>query len=208
VVQEMEYIWYASYGSNLSEERFLCYIKGGTPVGSLKNYTGCSNKDLPEDKSELMINSELYFAQKSKSWMGSGVAFIKNLTSTHVTLGRVYLITTDQFIDVLKQENNYEDEILLDFKEIIRQSEHIFTEWNWYNKMLYLGDKEGFPIFTFTHTTPYQHSRPFGNYLTVMARGLKETFHFNKGDIIDYLISKDGVKENYTREELSIILEV
>src|ERR1039457_5739089 len=30
-------VWYASYGSNLAyQERFLCYIKGGTPAGSRK----------------------------------------------------------------------------------------------------------------------------------------------------------------------------
>ena len=28
------YVWYASYGSNMNRERFLCYIRGGQPEGA------------------------------------------------------------------------------------------------------------------------------------------------------------------------------
>ncbi|MBL0236650.1 MAG: hypothetical protein IPQ02_08595 [Saprospiraceae bacterium] len=41
MINKLDYIWYASYGSNLLEERFQCYIKGGMPKGSTKTYLGC-----------------------------------------------------------------------------------------------------------------------------------------------------------------------
>ena len=35
-----ELVWYLSYGSNLLEERFLCYIEEGTPPGSKSFHSG------------------------------------------------------------------------------------------------------------------------------------------------------------------------
>src|SRR6266851_737509 len=33
--------WYAAYGSNLAEDRFLCYVRGGRPAGGKVNLLGC-----------------------------------------------------------------------------------------------------------------------------------------------------------------------
>lgn len=96
-------IWYASYCSNLLAERFHCYIRGGCPKGSNKTYQGCRDKTLPIDNEEVYINSELYFAMKSSTWDNGGVGFIKvDFNPKPVTLGRMYLITKEQFIDVVK----------------------------------------------------------------------------------------------------------
>jgi len=32
MVNKKTYVWYAGYGSNLNKQRFMCYIKGGTPT--------------------------------------------------------------------------------------------------------------------------------------------------------------------------------
>ena len=34
--QTKKYLWYASYGSNLNLDRFMCYIVGGKPKNSTK----------------------------------------------------------------------------------------------------------------------------------------------------------------------------
>jgi len=89
-------------------ERFLCYIRGGQPKGRPDIYEGCRNKDLPEDDEDLYISSRLYFAKKSKGWNSGGVGFISNeFNNKNQALARMYLITKEQFVDVVKQETKY-----------------------------------------------------------------------------------------------------
>lgn len=143
-----EYIWYASYGSNISRDRFLCYIKGGKPIGSQKEYTGCTDKTLPLDDEEIYIKSELYFAKKSKTWNGGGVGFIKTEFDEKVnTLGRMYLITKEQFEEVVKQETNFKGELSIDYEQATNNGNLVFRENSWYGNLIYLGNKE---IFRFS----------------------------------------------------------
>ena len=123
MTQIKKHIWYASYGSNLLEERFLCYIKGGKPSGSSKRHDGCFDKTLPQNNAKIYINHELYFARKSKSWDNGGVAFLsEKFESNHKTLGRMYLITPDQFTEVVKQEIDFEGTLELDFDKAIEEN--------------------------------------------------------------------------------------
>ena len=120
-------VWYASYGSNLLYSRFMCYIKGGTPEGSTKLCPGCSDKTPPQDRRQKTIQHELYFAKNSPSWKGKGVAFIKSHKDDNTkTRGRMYLITKEQFTQVVRQENgrtpNY-SRITIDFEKTIAQGE-------------------------------------------------------------------------------------
>ncbi|WP_418360254.1 hypothetical protein [Sphingobacterium detergens] len=73
-----EKVWYACYSSNLLQERFLCYIKGGQPAGANTSYNGCDDKKLPIDSERMYIPTELYFANVSKNWNG-GIAFIRKI---------------------------------------------------------------------------------------------------------------------------------
>lgn len=62
----------------------------------------------------------MYFAKSSGNWENGGVAFIKtNLDEKKQTLGRMYLITKEQFIDVVKQETNFKGELMIDFDRAI-----------------------------------------------------------------------------------------
>ena len=56
-----ELVWYLSYGSNLLEERFLCYIEGGTPPGSKSFHSGSR---FVFELLVTFIFSLLYFSQK------------------------------------------------------------------------------------------------------------------------------------------------
>lgn len=209
MTQKEKYIWYASYGSNILEKRFLCYIQGGQPDGSAKVYDGCNDKSLPIDKEEIYINSELYFAKHSNQWNG-GVCFIKtNFEPQQQTLGRMYLITKEQFADIVKQETNSEQSPNINFEMAITDGSSTFADGSWYGSIIYLGTQYGFPIFTFTHQdniTPT--TKPSKSYLKLIIRGIQETYnHLDTNEIVDYLISKSGVQENYSRQELIAIIE-
>ena len=70
----MRHIWYVAYGSNLSRERFCCYLHGGRPDGNYRAYPGCRDTSDPLDSFGLMIPGGLYFAGRSSGWR-AGMAF-------------------------------------------------------------------------------------------------------------------------------------
>lgn len=203
--QEKKHIWYASYGSNIFEDRFLCYIQGGKPEGSVKSYSGCKDKTLPAQNEEIFINAEMYFAKNSKNWDNGGVAFIRtNLNEEMQTLGRMYLITIEQFIDVIKQEIDFEGEIAIDFDKTINDGSLVFKEGSWYGNIIYLGNHNDTPIFTFTHQDNISiTTKPSVKYLKTIIKGIHETYvQLNTSEIVDYLISKQGIESNYSKEDL------
>ena len=205
-----EYLWYASYGSNISKERFLCYIKGGKPTGSQKEYKGCTDKSMPSEDEEIYIKSELYFAKKSRTWNGGGVGFIKiNLEENAKTLGRMYLISKQQFIEVVKQENNISGALSIDFDWAIKNGNFVFRKNSWYGNLIYLGRHKGNPIFTFTNANDLEKeiNSPDKNYLKTIAIGLKETYNIENEDIENYLKSKSGILGNKIADELEEIFE-
>lgn len=208
--QEKEHIWYASYGSNLLEDRFLCYIQGGKPEGSVKSYSGCKDKTLPAQNEEILINAEMYFAKNSKNWENGGVAFIQtNFNEGMQTLGRMYLITIEQFIDVIKQEIDFEGEITIDFDKTIKDGSLVFKEGSWYGNIIYLGNHNDTPIFTFTHQVNISTiTKPSVKYLNTIIRGIHETYsRLNTTEIVDYLISKPGIASNYSKLDLEKLVK-
>jgi hypothetical protein len=209
VTDTSNHIWYASYGSNLLAERFHCYIRGGCPTGSNKTYQGCRDKTLPVDNEEVYINSELYFAKKSATWDNGGVAFIKvDFEANAATLGRMYLITKEQFIDVVKQETANANDLIIDFERAIKEGSLTIKKGSWYGSIIYLGDQYGSPIFTFTHETEIaQKTKPSENYLRTIVRGINEVYNLNATEVFEYLISKEGIKGSYRESELMKVIE-
>lgn len=188
-------IWYASYGSNLLEKRFSCYIAGGTPPGAQREYLGCTDRTLPEASKPISINHDLYFARKSKTWHGGGVAFIKPTSDPDVkTLGRMYLITAEQFTEVVKQEIRLEGDLIIDLAELIAKGSLVLDKRSWYNKLLFLGTEDGYRIFTFTNKDYLKDelNSPDKHYLKMIALGLRETYGMTDREIGEYLGSKSG----------------
>ncbi|WP_215225481.1 hypothetical protein [Echinicola shivajiensis] len=190
-------VWYASYGSNLLEERFLCYICGGQPKGANRTYEGCVDKSLPRDKKGLIIKHKLYFAKEARVWHNGGVAFIhKEEDVLAKTYARMYLITKDQFIDVVKQENALNKRPTIDFDVIEKKGNAIIKNTKWYNTVCYLGENGGAPIFTFTHEKIiFPKVQPHPSYLSTIIAGIKETFNLSETEILAYLSTKDGIKQ-------------
>lgn len=197
ISQKTKHIWYASYGSNLLESRFLCYILGGLPDGALKTNPGCTDKTLPLDSKAITINSELYFAKRAKRWDAGGVGFIDPELNTRVqTYGRMYLITTEQFVEVVKQENHLSEELPIDFQKAKDEGSLIVRADSWYGKLLYLGDQKGHPIFTFTNESILSNeiNAPSEGYLLTLINGLKETYGLSETELIAYFENKVGIK--------------
>lgn len=205
----MNYVWYASYGSNLNRDRFLCYIKGGSPKGSTRVEPGCRDRSLPKDESVFTIHYPFYFAKEASGWQSKGVGFIgHSYDSKTITLSKKYLITDEQFFDVVKQENGGLD-CEFDLHDVIRKGSFVFRKNAWYGKILYLGEDRGYPIFTFT--APWQmsdaeYNQPSKEYLSTIIKGLKTDY--SNEEIFAYFKGRPGIEGYYSDEELTDLIRV
>lgn len=196
-MQEEPKVWYACYGSNLLKERFSCYIGGGRPANAKRVYPGCSNKTLPEKSKGITINGELYFAKSSKTWSGGGAGFIKSDFDKNIkTRGRMYLITQQQFVDLVQQEIKFEGDFDIDLQQVIKNRSLDMKNNSWYGKIIYLGEDEDCPIFTFTNEDYLKNeiNSPHEFYLKIIIDGLKETYQMSDAEIETYLKTKEGIK--------------
>lgn len=199
-----ELVWYASYGSNLLRSRFMCYIRSGRPKSSSGVYGGCTDKSEPVKDKPVRIPHQLYFSRRSSVWGGGGVAFIKPARASkgEFTLGRMYLITREQFTQVVRQENRLESEnsrIKIDFEKTITNGQSLIgrgNEFRWYGRVIYLGEDEGYPIFTFTAKWKEDEivpNPPSEKYLSTIVEGVRET----------YPLMSNAEIESYVRRVLS-----
>jgi len=198
-----EYVWYAGYGSNLFKDRFFCYIKGGRPEGSKTTETGCRDNTLPIRELPVTLNYELYFAKKSTRW-GGGIGFIRiNKDKENVAYANMYLITKEQFCDVVKQETKSDENVNIDFNLCIKKGGVVFKPGSTYGNLIYVGTKDEYPIFTFTNEKNLEATKPSLAYLKMIAAGLVASHKLTQNQIIDFLLARPGVTGNYTREELT-----
>lgn len=101
----------------------------------------------------ILLNHPIYFANHSGRWNHKGVAFL-DLEKDGEAYGKMYLITQEQINDIQVQEGK-----------------------NWYNKMIQVGEDNGIPIKTLTHTPRYSEDVfPDLAYLEVIQRGLEEAY--------------------------------
>jgi|SRR5579859_2783069 len=201
-------VWYASYGSNLSYEgRFMCYIAGGTPVGAEKANPGSRDKTRPLDIKPILFNWDLYFADYSKSW-GGAPGFIRQGRPNAVTYGRMYLISDDQFNDVVLQENGRSVDgtrFIPVFEQLKKGSEFILPGSGLYGKLVKVGQEVGYPIFTFTTYRDLKIGAPSEAYLKIIIAGIKETYPaMTNQEICAYLMGTDGVRNNISPEQMAL----
>jgi hypothetical protein len=187
----------------------MCYIQGGQPSGSKNKYDGCKNKTQPVSEAVITLNHELYFAEESKSWQGGGVGFVKiKADPSSNTLGYMYLITKEQFCDVVKQEIKSKTDISLDFDAAIQKGNDVFKQDSWYGNLVYVGKRDELPIFTFTRAEDRTISnRPSPNYLSMIISGLVKTHGLSQPEIVEYLSTKQGIVGNYTNEQLNNLVQ-
>jgi hypothetical protein len=139
-------IWYVAYGSNLSRERFRTYLRGGQPDGSRRNYPGCRDTSDELDSFGLLITGGVYFAGRSSGW-GAGMAFYDPEAPGEVA-ARAYLITAEQFVDVLAQETLRSPGMALDLAPAFR-GDRYSNGVGGYPILVRVGCRRGVPLVTF-----------------------------------------------------------
>jgi len=144
--KDVDLVWYACYGSNLSQVRFMKYVND------------CADKTEPKESRPFEIHHQLYFANSSPQWDDQGVAFLNpRMDERVVTLGRVYLMTREQF-------------------EEIKFMECGGSETGWYRHEMNFGSLDGIPVRSFTSPDILEPNPPSDKYLTVIRLGLMETW--------------------------------
>lgn len=101
-VREEEYVWYACYGSNINEERFMKYINR------------CTDQTPPVEDRPYEFPHNIYFAKSSKTWDEGAVAFLDDTTEGKA-YGRIYKIKKEQYEEVQQYEgSNYKKRLEFD----------------------------------------------------------------------------------------------
>ncbi|KAJ3673101.1 hypothetical protein LUZ60_006475 [Juncus effusus] len=208
------YVWYATYGSNLSKPRLLCYILGGKVEGMSKEGHGSCDKTLPKEIKWKTVPHKLFFGRSyTRFWGEGGVAFLHPLTINNTdekSYVCMYKITLEQFNDVLFQENvhlfehygkeEYFLSPLVDLKDIdlVSKNKSLNLEAfkNGYPNVLYLGTEDDIPILTMTCSVSdiqeyksgkFPMAPPAKKYVNVLIKGLVEGGQLTEEEAVDYI---------------------
>lgn len=206
---EVTDVWYACYGSNICQDRFLCYINGGTPAGAKKHFVGCEDKTQPKGSKPFEIPHEIYFAKRSVTWDGGGICFLHPEKSEATFLGRIYQISISQFKDLVRQELIFDGVIKIDFEELRKKGSYNCLENGRYGELLYLGEIDGKPVISFTSPVHLSEeiNPPSPAYLQTIARGLNEVYDLTTEELIEYFQKIEGIKGKHVEKKLAAILE-
>ena len=189
-------MWYAAYGSNMSRARFDYYLRGGRPEGSSHTYPGCRDDTPPTGDVAGEIAMELAFGGRSQTW-GGGVAFVRPITGERAK-ARLYLLTLEQFTDVVAQENHLEPGSI-----DVRAEPYELEGDHMYRVVLGVGARKDPPMLTLSQPFRAVIAPPSIPYLRHIAEGLRETHMMSTADILDYLAPRAGVRGLLQRDVLA-----
>ena len=199
------HVWYASYGSNLSRDRFLCYLRGGRPEGASRTYPGARDRTEPLDDRPFTMPGQIFFGWDSPTW-GGGIAFY-HADLEGVALARAYLIRDQQFADVAAQEMHREPGEDLDLEHVLEHSKHVVGPGR-YEALHLVGELDGHPVLTFTTPDPLElpHRAPSRAYLAMVAAGIVETHGLGEEAVVDYLAGCGGIAPEWTRAAVAEVV--
>lgn len=205
-------VWYAAYGSNLLQARFLAYLRGGRVAGSSRDHRGARDPSDPLDDRPYRLGQPLVFGNRSRTWDGGGICFVDAEPAESIesvepgglvepggaadpvgTLGRAWLVTFDQLADVWAQENGATEGPTIDPAQLIETGSVDFGR-GWYRRLILIGHLDGHPVATFTCAVD---QRPELNpadqaYLAVVGRGVRETWGYSAEEAAHYLVRRPG----------------
>jgi len=201
-------VWYASYGSNLARERFLCYLRGGRPEGAARTYPGARDTSGPQGDEPMLLPGEVFFGWRSPTW-GGGIAFYDAGVggAERGVAGRVYarayLLTEGQFADVAAQEMHRRPGQDLDLSHVLERASHSYGPGR-YETVHLVGELHGEPVLTFSASDPagLEHRPPTAAYLAMMVRGLQEAHGLSVEEAARYLAARPGAGD-WTAEAIA-----
>jgi len=153
----------------------------------------------------VSLPGDVYFAWNSSTW-GGGVAFLDPVAAG-TSPGCAYLLTHEQFSDVVAQEMHRPPGVDLDLGVLGGQRSWAFGDGR-YETMHVLDAIDGVPVVTFTAptTAPLDYLAPSGSYLTVMGVGLMGSHGWDAGEVASYLMGCRGIGGGWTVESISALL--
>jgi hypothetical protein len=168
-------LWYAAYGSNLSRDRFACYVQGGTPVGAHHRYVGCRDRTPPAATAPMRITGRLTFAGESTIW-GGGLAYLDPEAADGEVVARGYLITDEQLEDVAAQEPRYD-------------------------RVAEVGRYDGVRVVALASTQTHPAAPPSAPYLRTILTGLTDGL-LDAEAAIAYLLAVPGIELHWDDESI------
>lgn len=197
----MERLWYVAYGTNLSRSRFLVYLQGGRPAGGARHHPGSRDPLVPARDVALMIPGGLRFVGVSSVW-GGGMA-IYDAGADGEVAARAYLITAEQFVDILAQEMRLKPGLDVDLAPVREIGWHSFGPGR-YQTLGHLGIRDDFPMLTFTsaHAEDHLVNPPSEGYLRTMALGLRESHGWASAHIAGYLSRFPGAAGAWSQRSI------
>ena len=200
----MKRLWYVAYGSNLSRERFDCYLRGGRPAQARRNYPGCRDPQSSQADAPVLIPGGLRFVGESSVW-GGGLAVYDSAAEGEVA-ARAYLISAEQFVDVLAQETRCEPGLDIDLTPVRETGWHSFGPGH-YQTLANVGIRDKMPMLTFTsgRATELIENAPSTAYLRTIACGLSESHGWSTTQISRYLARFPGAAGNWTPESIAAV---
>ncbi|MFC3997468.1 histone deacetylase [Nocardiopsis sediminis] len=199
-------VWYASYGANMSADRFACYVAGGVPPGGKRANPGCRDRTPPRERRALWLAGGVHFAFTSRMW-GGGLA-LYDPALPGATPACAYLVTAEQFTDIAAQEMYKAPGADHDLAEVLRTGRIVLGAGR-YETLLHRGDLDGHPILTFTSHAPsteVQATSPSARYLGTIGSGLRATHGWSAQRTGAYLASRPGTSGTWTGEEVAALL--
>ena len=197
----MQRLWYVAYGTNLSRGRFQIYLEGGRPAAGGRHLPGCRDPLGPHRDVALMVPGGIRFVGVSTIW-GGGMAVYDARAAAQVAV-RAYLITAEQFVDVLAQEMRLTPPVKLDLGPVRESGWHSLGPGR-YQTLAQLGTYDDLPMLTFTSAAVADHpvNAPTDDYLRTMALGLREAHDWSAGQIGRYLAQFPGATGAWTPSEI------
>jgi gamma-glutamylcyclotransferase (GGCT)/AIG2-like uncharacterized protein YtfP len=163
-----DYVWYATYGSNLNQDRFSKYIFGGEYVLNGRRYSGCKNKMSWIDETVRVYKGQMYYGNSSPSWDGKGVAFFDSDGNDNVWM-RLYKITWEQFLDIQGQEG---------------------ASANWYGRVVALDVIDNCPVYTITSEYRHEFNKPSDVYSELVEAEIRKMKELLEEGAIERIGSK------------------
>ncbi len=156
---EEDYVWYAVYGSNIDEDRFLCYVEGGMCAANGRHYGGCRDKSRWIEEDVALYPGTVYASNNSPSWNGKGVAFYDENAYDNILKGftfmKLYKLRISQLLDIQKQEGRCA---------------------TWYGRIVAVGiHTDGVPVYTFTLEKKGEYSEPDITYICLIRDAVRKT---------------------------------
>lgn len=189
-----QHVWYAAFGSNLWAERFAVYLTGGViPLSTTgRVQRGARNPAIHSGDQPFTLERSLVFSGSSRQWGGGGTAAIDgDHNPITPTLARAYRITLEQFEDVFAQENGLDQPVSVDLPALLAGPSDLTDRK--YGRVELVGEIGREPVVTLgAPQRPTDLAPADTSYLSVMGRGLMESWGLSARAAADYLASRPG----------------